>query len=61
MALPPPETVNDLYLAAILEELRRIHELLEKPQPDQEPDEVELIEPVPARRKKKSRLISGLG
>ena len=45
MNLPDPETTTDIYLAAILAVLRRIEDSLEEPQPVQEDDEVDLVEP----------------
>jgi hypothetical protein len=45
MTLPDPETTTDIYLAAILAVLRQIEDLLEEPQPVQEGDEVDLVEP----------------
>ena len=45
--IPEPETNTEVYLAAILAELRRlVDDLLEEPQPVQEDDEVDLVEPV---------------
>ena len=57
MSLPDPVTIGDEYLAAILDRLRKIEQLLVvKPQSVQnESEEVDLVEPKP-KRKKKSRL-----
>ena len=41
--IPEPETNTEVYLAAILAELRRIGDLLEEPQPVQENGEVDLV------------------
>lgn len=46
--LPNPATTTELYLAAILEELRRVRELLTPPQPLQG-DRIELVEKKPRR------------
>jgi len=43
--IPDPEITTEIYLAAILAELRRIGDLLEEPQPVQEDGEVDLVEP----------------
>lgn len=43
--LPPPTTGVEMYLAAILEELRALRETLARPQPPA--DQVELREPAP--------------
>ncbi len=56
MSLPDPVTIGDEYLAAILDRLRKIEQLLVvKPQSVQnESEEVDLVEPK-TKRKKKSR------
>ena len=41
---PEPRPFTEVYLAAILAELRRIAALLEEPQPVQDDGEVDLVE-----------------
>ena len=47
--LPAAASVADAYLAAILEELRAIRELLERPQPLQD-GQIRLVEKEPRRK-----------
>lgn len=49
--LPPPDTLTNFYLAAILGELRCIRATLEKPQPPQEAGLVDLKEPAKKKGK----------
>jgi hypothetical protein len=55
--LPTPETVSDFYLAAILDELKAIHVLLEQPfnSSGAAAGQVELKEPAPLNTEKRRK------
>ncbi len=45
--LPPPGTATEMYLAAVLDELRAIRDRLDPPASAEVPGRVELTEPAP--------------